>query len=148
MNKKPKRHGLTQRQRQFVSSYLKTLNKSEAARATGYKGNNAHVIGARLYSKVKIREAIESKLKEAMGSDVEAIKHRVLVELQKEAFETDTIITMQTGDTSSDRYNPAKMKALELLAKYGGLLIDRQEVTGKDGAPIVISWPNDNNPTP
>ena len=134
---KPKRHGLTPRQRRFVSAYLINLNASEAARASGYKGKNADVVGDRIKKHPLVRVGIDKALSEAMGADASTLKHKVLEELRKEAFETETIVSMQAGEESFDRYNPAKMKALELLAKYGGLLIEKHEHTGKDGGPIV-----------
>ncbi len=148
MKSKPKRHGLTPRQRRFVSAYLINLNASEAARASGYKGKNADVVGDRIKRHPLVRVGIDKALSEAMGADASTLKHKVLEELQKEAFEAETIVSMQTGEDSTvDRYNPAKMKALELLAKYGGLLIEKHEHTGKDGGPIEMKWPDDPNTT-
>lgn len=147
MKGKPKRHGLTPRQRRFVSAYLVSLNASDAARKSGYKGKNADVIGAMFKKHPLVRISIDNALSEAMGADASTLKHKVIEELRKEAFEAETVISMQVGESTVDRYNPAKMKALELLAKYGGLLIEKHEITGKDGGPIVLKWPDDNHPT-
>lgn len=133
-----KRRGLTPREQRFVSIYLKDLNASEAARATGYKGDRADQAGHRIKSRPVVKAEIDRQLSIAMGADLSTVKHRILAELQKEAFESDTIVSMQVGEDSQiDRYNPAKMKALELLAKYAGLLIEKHEHTGKDGGPII-----------
>ena len=140
MSKKPKRHGLTPRQRRFVSAYLVSLNGSEAVRKAGYKGGQPDVAAQWYLTHPKVKSSISERLSAILGAEADTIRHRVIAELKKEAFETDTIITMQTGDTSSDRYNPAKMKALELLAKYGGLLTDKIEITGKDGQPLKVEY--------
>lgn len=135
--KKPKRNGLTERQRKFVDVFLRDLNASEAARAAGYKGERADQAGHRMKSRRVVRAEIERRLSIATGANLSILKHKVIAELEKEAFESETIVSMQVGEeTTVDRYNPAKMKALELLAKYGGLLIEKHEHTGKDGAPI------------
>lgn len=39
----------------------------------------------------------------------------------------------------------AALSALQDIAKLQGLYIDKSEVTGKDGGPLVIAWPNDTN---
>lgn len=134
-----KRHGLTPRQQRFVSAYLANgLNSSEAARASGYKGNNANVVGPRMLAAVGIQNAIKERLGKIMGSEFETVKHRILVELQKEAFESESLIedVGPKGGTIT-KANPNKMKALELLAKYAGLLVEKHEHTGKDGGPII-----------
>ena len=151
MKGKPKRHGLTPRQRRFVSAYLVSLNAAEAARKAGYKGENSDVVGQWYLSRPLVKSSISERLSTIMAAEADTIKHKVLTELQKEAFDSETVVSMTQGsgkDTYEvDRYNPAKMKALELLAKYGGLLIEKHEITGKDGGPIVLKWPDDNHPT-
>lgn len=133
---KPKRNGLTPRQRKFVDVFLKELNASEAAKAAGYKGDRPDQAGHRMKSYGVVKAEIERRLSIATGANLSVLKHRVIAELEKEAFESETVIPMSTGESTVDRYNPAKMKALELLAKYGGLLVEKVEHTGKDGSPI------------
>jgi len=132
-----RRNGLTPRQQRFVSAYLINFNASEAARAAGYKGKWAHTVGPRMSANVRIQEAITERLAGVMGAEFATVKHKVLVELQKEAFESESLIedVGPKGGTVT-KANPNKMKALELLAKYAGLLIEKHEHTGKDGGPI------------
>lgn len=131
MKGKPKRHGLTQRQRRFVSAYLVSLNAAEAARKAGYTGPHTDSIGSKILRRPAVKDSIDKALSSIMGAEAATIKHRVINELLNEAFIPE---------------GRSKMKALELLAKYGGLLIEKHEVTGKDGGPITLQWPDDNNP--
>lgn len=142
---KPKRNGLTPRQQKFCREYLKSLNASEAVRACGYKGENAHVVGPRMLSNVRIQAEVKKRLAEAMGSEFGGLKKRILDELTAEAF-SDSVIEITTENGAKFmRHNPSKFKALELLAKYAGILTERVEITGKDGGAIEIRWPDDSN---
>ena len=116
---KPK---LTERRKKFISAYLETLNASEAARKAGYKGRS-NTIGQRLLTNVDIKGIISEELKARMDADRESVKARVLT-LWNAVSATST-------ESMRDR-----LKASELLAKYAGLLTERVEITGKDGAPI------------
>lgn len=116
---KPK---LTERRKKFISAYLETLNASEAARQAGYKGRS-NTIGQRLLTNVDIKGIISEELKARMDADRESVKARVLT-LWNAVSATST-------ESMRDR-----LKASELLAKYAGLLTERVEITGKDGAPI------------
>lgn len=111
-----------ERRKRFVSEYLQCLNASEAARRAGYKGR-ANTIGQRLLTNVDIKTAISKAINERMEADRDSVKARVL------GLWND----ISTGSEVSLR---DRLKASELLAKYAGLLTERVEVTGKDGAPI------------
>ncbi len=146
---KRKRHGLTPRQQKFANAYLKTLNKSEAARQAGYKGEYAHIAGGRYAQIPAIKAYIDKHLSILLNGEKNMLSREVIEELRKEAFEGQSTFTVKDSEGNElYRHNPAKMKALELLAKYGGLLIEKHEHTGKDGGPVVIKWPDDPNPTP
>lgn len=116
---KPK---LNERRKKFISAYLETLNASQAARQAGYKGRS-NTIGQRLLTNVDIKGIISEELKARMDADRESVKARVLT-LWNAVSATST-------ESMRDR-----LKASELLAKYAGLLTERVEITGKDGAPI------------
>lgn len=128
---KPK---LNERRKKFISAYLETLNASEAARKAGYKGR-ADQIGHRLLRNVEIRAIISKELDSIIGSEKDTIKRRVLVELQGEAFSPLIVETTSDG-AQVFKPNPNRMKALELLSKYVGILVEKHEHTGRDGAPI------------
>ncbi len=116
---KPK---LNERRKKFISAYLETLNASEAARQAGYK-DRANQAGYQLLTNTDIQAIISQELKTRMDADRESVKARVL-SLWNAVSATST-------ESMRDR-----LKASELLAKYAGLLTERLEITGKDGAPI------------
>lgn len=116
---KPK---LNERRKKFISAYLETLNASEAARQAGYKGRS-NTIGQRLLTNVDIKGIISEELKARMDADRESVKARVLT--------LWNAVSATSSESMRDR-----LKASELLAKYAGLLTERVEITGKDGAPI------------
>jgi phage terminase small subunit len=125
---------LPAKRKKFCIEYLKTLNASEAARRAGY-ATRADVAGARLMVNASIREYISQKLNDAMASEKDSIKAR--------------IINLWSQVSSDSELNMRdRLKASELMAKYAGLLTDRVELTGKDGAPIQIQWPDGSHPTP
>jgi len=113
---------LNERRKKFISAYLETLNASEAARQAGYK-DRANQAGYQLLTNTDIQAIISQELKTRMDADRESVKARVL-SLWNAVSATST-------ESMRDR-----LKASELLAKYAGLLTERVEITGKDGAPI------------
>lgn len=113
---------MNERRKAFITEYLKTLNASEAARQAGYKGR-ANSIGQRLLTNADIKAAISKALTERREADLDSVKARVL----------GLWHDISTGSEVGLR---DRLKASELLAKYAGLLTERVEVTGKDGAPI------------
>jgi len=131
MTAKPK---LNDRRKKFISAYFETLNASQAARKAGYRGK-PNVIGARLLAYVSIKEIISQELKTRMEADRESVKARVL-----------SLWGSVSGDNNESMRD--RLKASELLAKYAGLLTERVEITGKDGAAIEIRWPDDSHPAP
>jgi len=125
MPSEPKNRPLGERRKKFIAEYLKTLNASQAARNAGYKGRS-DVAGARLLVNDKVRSEVSRRIAEAMGSEKDGLRRRIVNELQSEAF-----ATLEDKDADGNtivRPSANKIKALELLAKYAKLL---------DDAPIV-----------
>lgn len=114
---------LPERRRRFCIEYLKTLNASEAARRAGYK-TRANVAGQRLMINADIKAFISKAINERLEADKESVKARVLGLWDN--------VSQDSEQNVRDR-----IKASELLAKYAGLLTERVEITGKDGAPIL-----------
>lgn len=133
-----KKRPLGDRRKKFIAEYLKTLNASQAARNAGYKGKS-NVIGARLLADVSIQAFISKRLNEAMASEKDSLKKLILEELKTEAF-----MKIERKDENGNidiEQSPHKMKAIEMLAKYTAILTEKVEVTGKDGGPIELKWP-------
>lgn len=114
---------LTGKQLAFVEEYLKDLNAAAAVRRVGYTTTNAKQIGSQLLSNPGVRFAIDYlKTKRAENSDVTS--DYVL----KEVFE----IIEKTKTKNPN----AALRGLELLAKHLGMLKDKVEMSGPDGAAI------------
>lgn len=141
ISKRLKRNGLTPRQQRFVSVYLETLNASEAARQSGYKGERADQAGNRMLSYPVVKAEIDKRLSLAIEGAKAGLKKRILDELETEAFQ-DGLIEDAGPHGRITKANPNKMKALELLAKYAKLL---EEVAPVNNT-FVIQWPNGSNP--
>lgn len=150
---------LTNKRRIFIEEYLQCWNATEAARRVGYKHPNNQ--GPRLLLDVGIQGEIKRRLDEkAMGADEvltrlaeqargdideclttdhgivmvdwEKLKRKGLTHLVKKFKQTKAGIEVEFYDAQS---------ALVHLGKHHKLFVDRTEVTGKDGAPvIVVSW--------
>ena len=132
MADKPK---LNERRKRFVYHYLRELNATEAEKKAGFTEKYAANIGSRLLRQESIKVHIDKRLSEAFGAEKSGLKQRIINELESEAF-AESVYYDETKGGTVTRPNASKMKALELLAKYLGMLIEKHEHTGKDGAPI------------
>lgn len=146
---------LTNKQRVFVEEYLRCWNATEAARLAGYKFPN--VEGTRLLVNASIAEHIKARMAEkAMAAD------EVLARLadhargdMREFLVTDDDGKPSTFNLGQDRPLHLVKKvsitdkgisfelydaqsALQLIGKAQGLFVDRQEVSGRNGGPIVV----------
>ena len=148
---------LTDKQQAFVNHYLACLNASEAARRAGYPNRSAYAIGWENLRKPEIRAAIDAALADAAmpvsevlarltdqarasmeefvtvrsrGAhlDLKAAKERGVLHLVRKYTKTKQGTTVELYDAQA---------ALALLAKYHGLLVDRQELSGPGGAPLT-----------
>lgn len=152
---------LTGKQQAFIDHYLSCgFNATEASRLAGYKGSDTAlgVIGHRNLRKAKIAEEISRRLSERVMTAEEALFR---ISSQAKADASDFITIDEDGNPKLD-FERAKRegklhlikklyqdrngrwrlelldstRALELIARHHGLLIERHEVTGKDGGPI------------
>lgn len=121
--------GLTPKQQRFVQHYLECGNASEAYRkcynAANMKPETVNRAAKELLDNPKIAASIE-KLQESHRK-----RHNVTVDsLTEELHETRLLATQ-------DKQHSAAIAATLGKAKLHGLLIDKNEHTGKDGGPIV-----------
>ncbi len=151
--------GLTNKRRVFIEEYLQCWNATEAARRAGYK--KPRQMGSRLLSIVDIRQEVDKRIEEkAMSADEvlerlaeharsdiddclttdhgvvmvdwEKLKAKGLTHLVKKFKQTKTGIEVEFYDAQS---------ALVHLGKHHKLFVDRTEITGADGEPLVkVSW--------
>ena len=109
---------LTARQVRFVKEYLMDLNGTQAAIRSGYSPRTAKEQAARLLTNVHVKAAVDAG-KAKLHAQVDLTAEKVIAELLRVAYaEVDT-----TDIRVSD-----KLRALELLAKHMGLLVERVDV--------------------
>lgn len=115
---------MTPKQKRFVELY--DGNATAAAIQAGYSSKTARAAGQRLLTKVDIAAAIRTR---------EEREARVRIATRQERQEFWTAV-MRDGEAKMfDR-----LRASELLGKSEADFIDRQEITGWGGEPIVVKW--------
>ena len=119
----PKVKGLTAKQQRFVEAY--TGNATQAAIAAGYSEKTAPFIGAENLKKPKILAEIKSR---------ETIRSTPLIASRAERQQFWTGVMRDKDQQMRDR-----LKAAELLGKSEADFVERQEITGRDGAPLIQS---------
>jgi phage terminase small subunit len=159
---------LNDRQAAFVREYLVDLNATRAAIRAGYAERSAAAMASELLRNPKVQEAVEAaqkaradrvqlkaddvlvELARLATSDVAdafdehgALRplkdmpvglRRAIASIEVEQLKVDgaavgTVAKVRMWD---------KPKSLELLSKHLGLLKEKLEVTGKDGAPVQV----------
>ena len=118
--------GLTLKMRLFVEAYFTTnYNATEAARIAGYK-DGPHIAkqAYQLMNTPAVKAAIDKRAEDRI-KEVNVSVDYVLRKL---------IRTVEKAD-SQENYN-ATLRGLELMARHLGMLTDKTEITGKDGAAI------------
>ena len=115
------RNELTAKQRRFVEAY--DGNATQAAIAAGYSEKTAEVIGHENLRKPKILAEIKSR---------ETIRSTPLIASRAERQQFWSSVMRDKEQMMRDR-----LKAAELLGKSEADFIERQEITGRDGAPLV-----------
>lgn len=113
--------GLTAKQQRFIDAY--TGNATAAAIAAGYSEKTAPFIGAENLKKPKILAEIKSR---------ETIRSTPLIASRAERQQFWSSVMRDKEQQMRDR-----LKAAELLGKSEADFVERQEITGRDGAPLV-----------
>lgn len=158
--------GLTPKQRAFVREYLVDLNATQAAIRAGYSEDSAAQTGYENLRKPRVAAAIDAALAERVvrtriTSDnvlrelyriASADPRRVMkwgpdgVQLldSEDLDDDDAAIVSEVSQTITAAGGSLKVKlhdklgALRLLAQHLGLLVERKELTGKDGGPVQV----------
>jgi phage terminase small subunit len=133
---------LNERQRRFVEAFMGPAegNATEAARMAGYSGNRQTlgVTGKAVLDKTQVRAAIDQRA---------AADPQIATRTERQQFWSGvmrgTIGRTVKDVDGKDIVLPAEMKdrlkAAELLGKTQADFIERVEVTGKDGGPMVTA---------
>lgn len=161
----PKRSGLTAKQRRFVEQYLIDLNATQAAIRAGYSERTANKVGPRMLVNVGVVTAVNRAIEER-SKRTEITQDSVLQELGRIGFSDmrqftqwgpDGVVlndcatldadaarcvaevsqtTSKDGGSLKFRLHD-KVSALEKLGKHLGMFVDRHELTGANGAPLL-----------
>ena len=117
----PKVKGLTAKQQRFVDAY--TGNATQAAIAAGYSEKTAPFIGAENLKKPKIIAELKSR---------ETVRCTPPIASRAERQQFWSSVMRDKEQMMRDR-----LKAAELLGKSEADFVERQEITGRDGAPLL-----------
>ena len=115
------RNELTAKQRRFVEAY--DGNATQAAIAAGYSEKTAEVIGHENLRKPKILAEIKAR---------EVVRSTPLIASRAERQQFWSSVMRDKEQMMRDR-----LKAAELLGKSEADFVERQEITGRDGAPLI-----------
>jgi len=138
--------GLTDKQRKFVSEYLKDLNATQAATRAGYSERNASKIGPELLGKTGVRAAIEAAQAQREKRTLVTVDYVVssLREVAERCLQKSPV-TNSKGKQVQDEHgrdvwkfdSAGANRALELLGKHVNAFGDRKEETPED-MPVAI----------
>lgn len=121
---KPQRD-LSTKQKRFIAAY--NGNATAAAIEAGYSERNADKIGPQLMANPRIIAAIQAREKE---------RNENAIATREERQRFFTAIMRDNEQPTRDR-----IRATELLGKSEGDFVDRTELTGADGRPLVPGEP-------
>ncbi len=107
--------GLSAKQEAFANAYALGASGTQAAKEAGYSPGSAANQAVRLLKNAKVREAV-AKAKARLRTQVRMTEDQIIAQLEIEA--------LREGSGAS---HAARIKALELLAKMKGMLVERQE---------------------
>lgn len=120
----------------FVQEYHSHGNASEAYRAANpkakkWKAETLHPKASKLLAEDKVR----TRLAELQAASAE--KHEITIERLTEMTLAAYQEAQRVSPTSGQMQTASMIKAAEFLGKLHGLVVDKSELTGKDGAPLV-----------
>lgn len=112
---------LTAKQRRFIDAY--DGNGTQAAIAAGYSPKTARAIAKENLTKPHILAEIKSR---------ETVRCTPLIASRAERQQFWSSVMRDVDQQMRDR-----LKAAELLGKSEADFVERQEITGRDGAPLI-----------
>jgi phage terminase small subunit len=123
---------LQQLQENFCVEFVRCGNNAEAYKKAGYKVKSdkaAAVCATKLLKKANIQARIAELRKEFASSKI------------MDAAERRELLTQFARDEETAK--PDRLKAMDLLNKMDGVYINKTQVSGADGAPLVFRWEGD-----
>lgn len=122
---------LNERQQQFVLHYMESGNATYSAKAAGYSERTAHQIGHEQLKKPDVQNAIKEK-----HDEMDKWLRQQFKRAATDAYKVIKEIADNPEAAERDRLNAAK----DLLDRAGHKPKDIQEITGADGADLVIKF--------
>ncbi len=119
---------LKEKQEKFCAEYLACGNATEAALKAGYSKKNARTIGSENLTKLDIQRRIQELREKAASA-------KVLTYREKREWIADRI---RDPEERSD----IKAKLVDLDNKMEGVYVNKTELTGGDGGPLIVRWMN------
>lgn len=120
---------LTEKQKRFADYYIETGNGTEAARRSGYNGNDLNVIASQNLTKLNIKTYINQKMKEKdnkrIASQDEILEY--FTKVMRGESESEVVVIEGQGDGFSEARRMTKKPdekerlsaAKELAKRYG-----------------------------
>lgn len=122
--------GIVQRlQEKFCIEFVRCGNATQAYKNAGYKVRSDKVAGvcsAKLLRNARIQKRIE-ELREELDS------RKIMDATERRELLTQFARDEETGKTD-------RLRAMDLLNKMDGVYINKTQVSGVDGAPLVFRW--------
>ena len=115
---------MTPKQQAFVEHYAASGNATEAARQAGYSRPN--VEGPKNLVKPSVQAALSALTQAKTQARIATLEER-------QSFWTAVL----RGDKGYEADMKDRLKASELLGKAHGDFLERREVTGANGAPLI-----------
>ena len=131
---------LTARQERFVAEYLIDLNATQAAIRAGYSQKRASEMAYQLLQKPTVQAAVE-QAKKAQAKRIQITADDVLrdlVEIKNRCMQAMPVLDREGKETGMWVFDAKDAnKRLELIGKHLGMFVEKKEITGKDGGPLV-----------
>lgn len=128
------------RRARFAEEYVKDRNATQAAERVGFDPKSSYQQGYRLLRNVDVQRRIaelnaETAERNKVTQDevISVLRENIERSLQRAAVRDH-----EGNETGEWRYEGSVVnKAAELLGKTIGIFVERRELTGKDGAPLM-----------
>lgn len=127
---------LTPKQEAFAQAYHETSNASEAYRRAYDVGpdTKATTITRKAHD-VLMKGNVAARLSELQRMAQE--RHNITIDSLTEMTLKAYAEAQRIAPTTNQMQTASMIKAAEFLGKLHGLVVDKSEVTGKDGTPLV-----------